>query len=101
MCQLAEFAKLQAIGAVYRCMNDDMDNARSTWIAAVKLASVLSIVAALVAVGVSSIGDVPAIAIVAPVMIVAFVASWVQTGRVQHGRTHHEHVRRTVLVIGH
>ena len=76
-------------------MNDDMDITRSTWIAAVKLAIVLSVVAALVAVAVSSMGNVPAIAVVAPVMIVAFAASWVQTGRV-----HRESARPAVLVLG-
>ena len=72
-------------------MNDDMDITRSTWIAAVKLAIVLSVVAALVAVAVSSMGN----AVVAPVMIVAFAASWVQTGRV-----HRESARPAVLVLG-
>lgn len=60
-----------------------MELRRRTWTAAVKLAVVLSVVAALVAVAVSRLGDVPHVAIVAPVMVVAFFASWVQTGRVR------------------
>ena len=65
------------------CMTDDMEMSRRTWTAAVKLAAVLSLLAAIVAVVVSAMGNVPAIAVVAPVMIVAFTASWVQTGRVR------------------
>ena len=63
-------------------MHSNVELTRRTWIAAVKLAIVISFLAALVAVVVSSIGDVPAFAIVGPVIVVAFVASWVQTGRV-------------------
>jgi hypothetical protein len=37
----------------------------------------------------SAAGDVPQGALVAAVMVVGFVASWVQTGRV--ARVHHEH----------
>lgn len=60
-----------------------MEISRRTWSAAVKLAVVVSIVAALAAVGVSQLGDVPPVAIVAPVMVLAFLASWIQTGRVR------------------
>ncbi len=67
-------------------MNDLMELRRRTWIAALKLALVISTLAALVAVVASSIGEVPATAIVLPVAIVAFVASWVQTGRIRQGR---------------
>ncbi len=48
-----------------------------------KLAIVLSVVAAAVAVVASSVGHVPEAAIVLPVIVVAFVASWVQTGRIR------------------
>lgn len=72
-----------------------MEMSRRTWAAAVKLAIVLSLVAAVVAIVVSSIGNVPAVAIVAPVMIIAFSASWVQTGRVHRGA-----VRPVVVGIG-
>jgi hypothetical protein len=68
---------------------------RRTWNAAVKLAVIISISAVVLAVTVSAAGDVPQVAIVLPVIIVAFVASWVQTGRVQReqttARVHHRH----------
>ncbi len=42
----------------------------------------MSIVAALVAVALYAAGDVPQVAIVLPVIVVAFTASWIQTGRI-------------------
>ncbi len=60
-----------------------MELDRRTWNAALKLALAISVLATLVAAAVSAAGDVPQVAIVVPVIIVAFVASWVQTGRVQ------------------
>lgn len=69
-------------------MKEDMDLSRRTWIAAVKLAVVISALAAMAAIAVSSVGQVPAIAVVAPVMVVAFAASWIQTGRVQREVVH-------------
>jgi len=65
-------------------MNTYMDISRRTWIAAIKLAMVISVVAALAAVVVSRAGQVPDVAIVAVVAVVAFAASWVQTGRVRN-----------------
>jgi uncharacterized membrane protein YoaK (UPF0700 family) len=66
-----------------------------TWNAAVKLAVIISITAALLAVVVSAAGDVPQVAVVLPVIVVAFVASWIQTGRVRREqvplRVHHRH----------
>lgn len=59
-----------------------MEISRRTWIAAVKLAVVLSTVAALAAITIASIGNVSDTRIVATVAVVAFAASWVQTGRV-------------------
>jgi Flp pilus assembly protein TadB len=56
---------------------------RRTWNAALKLALAISVLATLVAATVSAAGDVPQVAIVVPVIIVAFVASWIQTGRAQ------------------
>lgn len=67
-------------------MNDVMDLRRRTLIAAFKLAVVISTIAALAAIAVSSVGEVPPVAIVVPVILVAFASSWVQTGRV-HRRT--------------
>ncbi len=60
-----------------------MELSRHTWIAAVKLAVVISIMAGLVAMAVSAAGDVPQVAIVLPVIVVAFSASWIQTNRVR------------------
>lgn len=59
-----------------------MEVSRRTWTAAVKLAVVVSVLAAFVAFGVSMIGEVPQAAVVVPVIVVAFAASWVQTGRI-------------------
>ena len=72
-----------------------MELSRRTWNAAVKLAVIISISAVVLAVTVSAAGDVPQVAIVLPVIIVAFVASWIQTGRFQReqtpARVHHHH----------
>jgi len=64
-------------------MIDHMEVSRRTWTAAVKLAVVLSVLAAGVASAVSRVGEVPQAAIVLPVIVVAFVASWVQTERIR------------------
>ncbi len=69
-------------------MKEHMDISRRTWIAAIKLAAVISTIAALAAVAVSTIGHVPDNAIVAVVAVVAFAVSWVQTGRVRNGAAH-------------
>ncbi|HWM20087.1 MAG TPA: hypothetical protein VNO51_10390 [Ilumatobacteraceae bacterium] len=70
-------------------MKHDMELRRATWSAALRLAFVVSALAAIVAVTLSTAGDVPRGALVAAVMLVGFVASWVQTGRV--ARVHHQH----------
>ncbi len=64
-------------------MIEDMEVSRRTWNAAIKLAVVLSALAALVAFVVSRSGDVPQAAVVLPVIVVAFVASWIQTERIR------------------
>jgi hypothetical protein len=64
-------------------MQVEMGVSRRTWTAAVRLALVISTVASLAAVIVSSFGEVPYAAIVLPVILVAFVSSWVQTTRLQ------------------
>jgi hypothetical protein len=68
---------------------------RRTWNAVVKLAVVISISAALVAIALYAAGDVPQAAIVLPVIVVAFTASWIQTGRIRRDqmpvRIHHRH----------
>ncbi len=72
-----------------------MELSRRTWNAAVKLAVIISVTAAMLAVAISTAGDVPQVAIVLPVIVVAFVASWIQTGRVRREphplRVHHHH----------
>jgi hypothetical protein len=64
-------------------MIEDMEVSRRTWNAAIKLAVVLSALAALVAFGVSRSGDVPQAAVVVPVIVIAFAASWIQTERIR------------------
>ena len=64
-------------------MKEHMEVSRRTWIAAVKMAVVVSIVAALAAITITSIGNVSDTTIVATVAVVAFATSWVQTGRLQ------------------
>jgi len=64
-------------------MIQDMEISRRTWTAAFKLAAVLSALAAVVAFVVSRTGDVPQAAVVLPVIIVAFAASWFQTERIR------------------
>ena len=56
---------------------------RHTWYAAIRLAVVISIVAGFAAIVVSAAGDVPQAAVVLPVIVVAFTASWIQTTRVR------------------
>lgn len=70
-------------------MKEHMDISRRTWIAAVKLAVVISTLGALAAVAVSLPGlpwseQVAGTVLVAVVAVVAFAASWVQTGRVRN-----------------
>jgi ABC-type Mn2+/Zn2+ transport system permease subunit len=62
-------------------MNEDVELSRNTWNAAIKLAAVVSLIAVAAAVIISATGDVPQAAVVLPVIVVAFVASWIQTGR--------------------
>ena len=64
-------------------MNDDVELSRRTWNAAVKLAVTMSIVAALIAVALTSAGNVPQPAVVLPMIVIAFTASWIQTGRMR------------------
>jgi hypothetical protein len=65
-------------------MNMTVELSRRTWNAAVKLAVIISVAGALLAIVASAAGDVPDVAIVVPVIVVAFVASWVQTSRVRN-----------------
>lgn len=60
-----------------------MEISRRTWTAAVKLAVVLSVLAAGLTFGVTRLGEVPEAVVVVPVIVVAFVASWIQTERIR------------------
>ena len=62
-------------------MNVSVEVSRRTWNAAIKLALIISVAAALLVVAVDD--SVPQTAIVLPVIVVAFTASWIQTGRVR------------------
>lgn len=64
-------------------MIEHMEVSRRTWTATIKLAAVLSVLAAVVAFVVSRAGDVPQAAVVLPVILVAFAASWIQTERIR------------------
>ncbi len=78
-----------------------MELRRATFGAAVKLAMALSVVAAAIALGLDAIGDVSHIGLVLAVMLVGFVASWVQTGRVSRAEAHHSTHRLTVVPLRH
>jgi len=62
-------------------MNRDVEIDRNTWNAAIKLAVVVSLIAVGIALLASAVGDVPQAAIVLPVIVMAFTASWIQSGR--------------------
>ena len=67
-------------------MISDVELSRSTWIAAIRLAAVTSVLAAVLAVTASKLGNVPDAAIVLPVIVIAFTASWMQTSRIRGAR---------------
>lgn len=58
-----------------------MDVPRITWSAVLRLAVIVSTLAAVLTVAASSFGEVNQPALVIAVMVVGFVASWVQTSR--------------------
>lgn len=60
-----------------------METNRQPWASVLKLALIISIAAAVVAIALSTAGEIPQAAIVLPVIIIAFTVSWVQTGRPQ------------------
>ena len=64
-------------------MIDDVELSRRTWTAAIRLAVVISVLAAALAVTLSSLGNIPDVAIVLPVIVIAFTASWMQTSRIR------------------
>jgi hypothetical protein len=75
------------IGELHTGMNALVELRRRTWIAALRLAVIVSVLGAIIAIGASMAGDVSQAAIVIPVIVVGFAASWVQTGRVQRRDT--------------
>jgi uncharacterized membrane protein YoaK (UPF0700 family) len=82
-------------------MNEYVELSRHTWNAAIRLAAVISIVAVLAAVVASAAGDIPQAAIVLPVIVIAFCASWIQTNRVRRDhapvRLHVPNAHRSVI----
>jgi zinc transporter ZupT len=60
---------------------------QSTWIAAIRLAVVISVVAGLGAIAASTAGDISQTVIVLSVIVIAFTASWIQTNRVRRGQS--------------
>lgn len=77
-------------------MINDVERHPSTWTAAVKLALIVSAIAVLVAVAASVAGDVPQAAVVMPVILVAFTASWIQTARADQA-AHAERVEPSLV----
>ena len=84
-----------------RDYNGHMELRRRTFGAAVKLAVALSAVATAIALGLDAAGGVSQTALVLTVMVVGFVASWVQTGRVSRSTAHHTAHRLTVVPLRH
>jgi hypothetical protein len=76
-----------------------MEVRRATYGAAVKLALVLSTVAAVIALTLDAIGDVSTSGLVISVAMVGFVTSWVQTGRVTRAVTADHGHRITVMPL--
>jgi len=84
-------------------MNSAMELRRATWMAALRLAIVVSTAAAVLAMLLSSLGDVSPAVVVVSVIVVGFALSWVQTGRILEDRRHRAHrvtavhLRRTTV----
>ena len=81
--------------------NGLMELRRKTFGAAVKLAVALSAVATAIALGLDAAGGISQTALVLTVMVVGFVASWVQTGRVSRSTAHRSTHRLTVVPLRH
>ena len=84
-----------------RDYNGRMELRRETFGAAIKLAVALSAVATAIALGIDAVGGVSQTALVLTVMVVGFVASWVQTGRVSRSTAHRAAHRLTVVPLRH
>jgi hypothetical protein len=76
-----------------------MEVRRATYGAAIKLALVLSTVAAVIALTLDAMGDVSTSGLVITVAMVGFVTSWVQTGRVTRAVATHRGHRITVMPL--
>jgi hypothetical protein len=74
-----------------------MQERRTTYGATVRLALIFSAVAALAAMALKSVGDVSTARLVVAVVVIGFVASWVQTGRVARTAPHTARHRVTVM----
>jgi hypothetical protein len=77
----------------------EMEVRRATFEAAIRLATVLSVVAALAALTLDAVGDVSATRLTLLVAAVGFTASWVQTGRVSRAVTSRSTYRVDVMPI--
>jgi hypothetical protein len=62
-------------------MNTVMDLRRSHWLAAVRLAVIVSAIAVAVTLALTAFGDVSQTALVIAVIVVGFVVSWIHSGR--------------------
>ncbi len=78
-----------------------METRRATYAAAIKLALVLSVVAAAATLGLEAIGEVSQTALLLTVIVVGFVTSWIQTGRVSRAAAHRPGHRLTVVPLHH
>jgi hypothetical protein len=70
-------------------MNAHVERRLDAWIAVIELAAVVSAVAAVFAIGMSLAWDASQAAIVIPVIVAGFTASWTMTGRMQPSRVRH------------
>lgn len=79
-----------------------MDIRRATYGAAVRLAIILSVIAAAVALGLDATSEISRPVIVLTVIVVGFVASWVETGRAARASAQrHRHHRVAVVPVRH
>ncbi len=78
-----------------------MEIRRATFGAAIKLAVALSVVATIIALALDAIGEVSRPAVVLTVIVVGFVASWIQTGRVSRTAARRPAHRFTVVHLNH
>ena len=102
MTRPAFSARVRAIrgrAMIRREYNGLMELRRRTFGAAVKLAMALSVVATAIALGLDAVGGFSQTALVLTVMVVGFVASWVQTGRVSRSTAPHAAHRLTVVPL--